>query len=114
MSKVIVVDFDQTINSSRYGQLGKPTKGVKEAFQKFKDMGFEIHILSCRTSPDVHRHPIDRQEEVREMIGYLDLYEIPYDVVLNKDKPVAHWYIDDRAIGFRGDWEVVIKEIENE
>lgn len=114
MSKVIICDFDDTICEWAYPDMGEPKEGVKDALQKIKDMGYEIHILSCRTSHEIKKYPIDRQEQVRAMERYLDEHEIPYDEVLNKDKPLAHWYIDDRAIGFRNNWEDVVKEIENE
>ena len=45
------------------------------------------------------------------METYLKKYEIPYDQVLNKDKPIANFYIDDRGIGFRDDWEKVLEEM---
>lgn len=111
--KVIVVDFDKTINSKPYPHIGEPTPGVKEAFQKMKDMGYEIQILSCRTNPEVTKYQIDRQEQCRVMERYLKEYGIPYDVVLSEYKPVAHYYIDDRAIEFNGNWSDVIEKINN-
>lgn len=113
MSKIVVVDFDGTIAEFAYPAIGSPKAGVKEALQKLKDMGYEIKILSCRTDSELHKYPIDRQEQVRMMEVYLKEHEIPYDIVLNKDKPIAEWYIDDRAIGFRDNWEAVVEEIEN-
>jgi len=92
--------------------MGKPTKGVKEALQKIRDKGCYIRIFSCRTSIEVCRHPIDRSEQVRKMEAYLDEHEIPYDEVLNKDKPIGI-YIDDKAIGFRDNWDQVLEEMEN-
>ena len=112
MEKVILVDFDGTICDFAYPEMGKPTKGVKEALQRFQDLGYEVHILSCRTNHELKKYPIDRQEQVRKMEAYLDEHQIPYDKVLNKDKPMATWYIDDRAIGFRNNWKDVVKEIE--
>ncbi len=111
MNKICCIDFDGTICEWAYPNMGEPTKGVKEALEKMKEMDYEIHILSCRTNIEVHKYPIDRQEQVREMERYLHKHKIPFDRVLNENKPVADWYIDDRAIGFRGNWEDVIKEI---
>jgi predicted phosphatase len=112
MEKVCCVDMDGTICEFAYPDFGEPQPGVKEALQKIKDMGYEIEILSCRTNHELKKYPIDRQEQVRMMEEYLNKHEIPYDRVLNKDKPLAIWYIDDRAIGFRDNWEDVVKEIE--
>ena len=94
--------------------MGEPKKGVKEALQKLKVLGYEIHIASCRTNHELKKYPIDRQEQVRAMEAYLEKHEIPYDVVLNNDKALGIWYIDDRAIGFRNNWDEVVKEIEND
>lgn len=114
MNKVVVCDFDGTICVFDYPGMGDPQPGVKEALQKLKDMGYEIHIASCRTNHDLKKYPIDRREQVRAMEAYLDKHEIPYDVVLNNDKALGVWYIDDRGIGFRGDWNKVVEEIEDE
>lgn len=114
MSKIVVCDFDGTICEFAYPQMGKPKEGVREALRAIKDMGYEIHILSCRTDSDLHKYPIDRQEQVRLMKEYLEAHEIPYDEVLDQDKPIAAWYIDDRGIGFRNNWEEVVEEIRNE
>ena len=111
--RIVAVDFDGTICDFEYPDMGKPKDGVKEALQKIRDLGYRIHIFSCRTNLEIKKYPIDRQEQVRKMEAYLDEHEIPYDEVLNKDKPLAIWYIDDRAIGFRNNWMDVVKEIED-
>lgn len=113
MNKIAVIDFDGTITSSSYPDTKEPQRGIKEALTKMQRMGYDIHILSCRTSPDLFPHPIDRQEQVRLMKQYMDKYELPYDQILNKDKPIAHIYIDDRGVGFRGDWDKVVEEMES-
>ena len=111
MDKICVVDFDGTICEFAFPEMGEPKKGVKEALTKIREMGYEIHIFSCRTNVELFKHPIDRQEQVREMKKYMDKFEIPYDQILNKDKPLGHIYIDDRAIGFRDDWEKAVEEM---
>ena len=113
MNKVAIIDFDGTITHFSYPEMGDPQPGVKEALQKIKDMGYEIHIASCRTNHELKKYPIDRTMQVRAMEEYLNEHEIPYDVVLNNDKALGVWYIDDRGIGFRGDWSKVVEEIEN-
>lgn len=110
---VIVIDFDNTICEENFPEIGTPKKGVKEALKKLKEMGYEIYIHSCRTSHELFKYPIDRLEQVRKMEKYLNENEIPFDLVLNEFKPLASVYIDDRAIGFRGDWEKVVNEIKN-
>lgn len=111
MGKICCIDFDGTCCDMKYPEIGDPKPGVKEALTKIREMGFEIHIFSCRTNPEVTKYLIDRIQQVRLMEEFLDKYEIPYDKVLNENKPLARVYIDDRAIGYRGDWEKVIKEM---
>ena len=111
MSQVVVVDMDNTICNWSYPGFGDPKPGVAEALQEIKDMGYEVHILSCRTSHELRKHPIDRQEAAREMERFLKQHDIPYDRVLVEFKPVAHVYIDDRGIGFRDDWKKVVEEL---
>jgi len=114
ISKIITVDFDGTICDFNYPNIGAPKEGVKEALRELKDMGYEIHILSCRTNPELKKYPIDRQEQVRMMEKYLTDHDIPFDVVLNEFKPLALFYIDDRAIEYRGDWKEVIRKVKND
>lgn len=114
MGKVLIIDFDGTIAKfENWPNMGEPEKGVKEALHKLKDMGYEIHIASCRTNHELKKYPIDRRDQVRAMERYLNDNEIPYDVVLDNDKALGVWYIDDKGIGFRGDWDKVVEEIED-
>jgi hypothetical protein len=111
MERIACVDFDGTITHFSFPEMGEPQPGVRENLQKLKDMGYTIHIYSCRTNIDLYPSLDAREKSVQNMKDYLDEHEIPYDKVLCNDKPLAIWYIDDRSIGFRGNWEDVIKEI---
>jgi len=109
--KVAVIDFDGTICDHAFPECGEPKSGVAEALKKLQDKGYEIHILSCRTCVDLNKHPIDRREQIKTMEAYLNEHSIPYNVVLNKDKPIADVYIDDRAIGFRDNWDAIVESL---
>lgn len=95
---LIAVDFDHTLVC-----LDKPIPGAKEAMQKLKDMGHNILIHSC-----------NNPEWIRKVLSN---NEIPYDYIWgdsehDKGKPVCAAYIDDRGIGFDGDWDKAIQEVE--
>ena len=113
MKPVICVDFDHTMNNASYPDIEKPIKGAKEALQEIKNLGFDIHICSCRTNHEVSASIIERLEQIKKMKKFLDDNKIPYDKILNNDKPVAYAYIDDRGIGFRDNWKETIKELKN-
>ena len=110
MEKIANIDFDNTICEWAWPDMGEPKEGAKEALQELRDMGYYIRIFSCRTSHEVFKNPIDRQEQVRKMEAYLDEYKLPYDEVLNINKPLGI-IIDDSAIGYKNNWEEVIKEL---
>ena len=110
MEKVLNIDFDGTIADFSFPSMGEVKKGAKEALIKMKEMGYYIRIFSCRTSEEVFKYPIDRQQQVRKMEDYLTKNEIPFDEVLNINKPIGI-FIDDNAIGFRGDWKKALEEI---
>jgi hypothetical protein len=110
MQQIVNIDFDGTIVDFEYPAMGEIKKGAKEAIQKLKDHGYYIRIFSCRTSEEVFKWPIDRQTQKRKMEQYLDEKEIPYDEVLNINKPIGI-FIDDNAVGFRNDWDKALKDL---
>jgi hypothetical protein len=108
-----VIDFDGTIAEwAKYPDPGPPIPGAKEALQALKDQGYDIVILSARTSDEVSKFPIDKEMEKRRMEEYLIEHKIPYDEVSKGGgKPPAQFYIDDRGVEFDGDWTKVLNRI---
>ena len=100
--KVLAVDFDGTIVnwSGSITPLGSPTDGVVDALKAFKLLGFKILIYSCRNNITFSG------ESYIAMKQYLDDNQIPYDEIDDgkNGKPVATYYIDDRAIRFDNNW----------
>jgi len=111
MKPVVLIDLDGTLCDHAFPEIGPIKPGVKKALQEIRDLGFEIHICSCRTNHEVSISIIERLEQIKKMKKFLDDNEIPYNKILNNDKPVAYAYIDDRGIGFRDNWENTIKEL---
>lgn len=105
---VVAVDFDHTIHNPDDREpgyrMGKPYPGAKEALEEFRRVGARIVIHTCRArTPDgVWDGPwIGTAKHVEDWLNY---FGIPYDEVTAL-KPVAHAYIDDKAVAFEGDWE---------
>jgi phosphoglycolate phosphatase-like HAD superfamily hydrolase len=114
-TKTIIVDFDGTIAEYHGwingGEIGKPTNGVREALRKLKDNGYKIIIQTTRTNISF-RNEKDAVLEFDRVSKWLKVNKIPYDeICLEKGKPIAMFYIDDRGIRFNGNWEEITKFI---
>lgn len=107
----ICIDFDGTIYD--WGN-DKLIDGAKEGLKKLNENGIEINIFSCRTSHEFRSYPIDRKQEIIFMESFLNENDVPFDRILDVDKPVADLYLDDRAIKIDNNWEEVVTHIINE
>ena len=94
----IAVDFDHTLVD-----VAEPLPGAKEAMQKLHEAGFHIMIYSCN-NPDWIRKVLNTHEIYYDSIfdGYTDG---------KSHKPVCFAYIDDRGVGFDGDWDKAVQEV---
>ncbi len=110
--KRICIDFDGVIHkySRKYhdGSIyDRPTEGVREFLLKLKDMGYCIFVHTSR--PLASDNP---EGAIRLMEKWLKRWKIPYDFITMIKVP-ANAYIDDRAIRFTGDWNYVMKELDD-
>lgn len=98
MKQTVVFDFDGVIHSYTSGWKGEtvipdpPVPGIKEAIDEIRAAGYEVVIVSTRTSTPAG------YQAVRI---WLDQHGIVVDGV-SAEKPPAIVYIDDRAICFDG------------
>ena len=99
----ICIDLDKTIaQDAEYPKIGEPIEGAKEALAKFKEMGYNIVIYSCRG---------DTEEGLELVREWLDKYEIPFDSIFEGKKPFSKYFIDDKAIKYTS-WSDVLKQVE--
>lgn len=115
-TRTIAVDFDGVIHLYSKGfQDGtiydKPVPGVRDAMQQMKAKGFKLYIFSTRSNKIFHKK--DSIDQNKAMEAYLNKHNIPFDRIWSFGKPMADIYIDDRAIGFRGDWQTTLEEVES-
>ena len=109
---VIAVDFDGTICTENFPEIGQLIVAAKRTLKRFKAKGGHIIIWTCRSGQDL-----------QEAIDFLHEYHVPYDTI-NENLPYrikqykadprkvgADMYIDDRNPG-GVDWNLIAKLLE--
>ena len=117
-TKTVAIDLDGTILdfdwdswvSKQMNYFGQPKRGAIRALKLLQQRGFKIIIYTCRTNTRVN--PQYTLGELWMMVEkILEQHKIPFDEVwVETGKPIADYYIDDRAIKFES-WEQVMEEI---
>ncbi|MBM4047176.1 MAG: hypothetical protein FJ279_18895 [Planctomycetes bacterium] len=113
----IVVDFDGTICEHQFPDVGPPKMGVKEALERFRQLGLRIIIHSVRTASywreAAKQDPsLDPDRQAQLIRNYMAEHQLPFDEILMADKPLAIAYIDDNAIRFEDNWWEITQAIE--
>lgn len=108
---IISVDFDNTLVG--YDESGRayPQAGAVDAMKALKGAGCHIVIHTCRIGIALDSGNL--KEELRLIGSMLKDFGISYDEIYLHPKPIADFYIDDRAIRFEGDWEAPVRQIMN-
>jgi len=110
--KVIIIDFDGTLCKNEFPDLGSPEPYVREALLKLKRLGYTIKIHSCRTA--TYWKDRDRWKHYHVILKFMEENQLPWDeIIMNTtmNKPVAKFYVDDRAIQYKGNWLDVVKQV---
>ena len=97
----IMVDLDGVISTEERvfdRPLAKAIPGAREALQELKEAGHTIVIYTARG-----------WAEYNYTKAWLDQHDIAYDAI-QMGKPIAHVWIDDRAIRFR-DWRQTLEDL---
>jgi beta-phosphoglucomutase-like phosphatase (HAD superfamily) len=109
MKRTVVFDFDGVIHSYTSGWKGPniipdpPVPGIKEAIAEIRAAGYEVVVVSTRCA---------FINGLRAIEKYLNKYGIEVDDI-QKEKPPAIVYIDDRAICFDGNPAELLGKIQN-
>lgn len=96
----IAFDFDGTIVTHRYPEMGEVRPGMKKMMAELREAGAEIIIFTGRTSnawPDYKEG--DREKAVKEVNAFLVENDVPFDSIEDgtHGKIPADVYYDDKA-----------------
>lgn len=114
--KTIAIDLDGVI--FKYDEwrgidyFGEPVDGARLALEELKQQGFEIIIYTTRTNPGVNPG-YTKFMLAAKVEKALRQHDIPFDKIELGGKPIAKYYIDDRAIRFNGIWEETLFQIKD-
>ena len=106
----IAVDFDGVVCEYDFPRCGPPRQDIIELLRQLKAKGWKIIIHSSRVNTCWESD--ERRTKIGEMLDLLTFNAVPFDLVwgisindfgwhtdpTNIGKPVAHVYLDDRAV----------------
>lgn len=111
MSKTVVFDFDGVIHSYSSGWQGigvandPPVDGIDEALKQIHEAGYKIAVVSSRCTTSEGRSCVNDYLMTYDLLKYVDL--------ICSEKPPAVVYVDDRAICFDGNPDVLLDKIKS-
>lgn len=105
--KTVVFDFDGVIHSYKSGWQGvtnipdEPVPRIKENIARLRNDGYRVVVVSTRCA---------EPEGMKAVCNYLEKHNIVVDDVY-ADKPPAICYVDDRALRFNGDADMMYRQV---
>lgn len=107
------VDLDGTLlqyesGMGAKGLFGKPMAGAAKAMRELKALGWKVSVFTARIGDG---GPEETQQVANQIAEVLEGYGIPFDDVWIGRKPKADYFVDDKAIPFRGSWDEVLREL---
>jgi len=104
--RTIAVDLDGTIldfSLKAYKGIttfGKVDRDMVKALRRVRAQGWRIIIHSCRVTPLVYtREGYTEADAIALLTEFLKKNDIPFDMIwTGPGKPLARFYVDDRAV----------------
>lgn len=129
----VAIDLDGTLAAwdADHTVCGAWLPGAREAIEELLAQGNNVVVHTCRATWEEGGGLKSVAEFLRSggfapckvvtsggRAIWFDLDERPEDGPHNRvgiwvghGKPIAHWYIDDRAISFRGNWDMTLAQL---
>jgi hypothetical protein len=111
-SNNIAIDFDGVVHTFDKGWhdgtcYGDPIEGSLDAVKSLSRK-YNIIIFSAKVRPD---RPLVNGKTGKELVNeWLERYNLKqYIAEITHEKPRAKFYIDDKALEFKGDWELILE-----
>lgn len=105
-TQTLAIDFDATIvqyDPKDFPKIGEPEPGAVKALNELHNLGYKIMIFSHRTKMPGQKQKVEE---------WLKKYEIPFDSIWEgSGKPNAAYFIDDKGIQYKGNWEEIVRDI---
>lgn len=125
MRPTVAVDFDGVIHGNYQGYAagdlyGDPIPGCRTQLAKLRALGVRIIVHSARCTHKLFRitdelgtvRTVSSPPQSTEVAAWLEKHDICYDELWDSPgKPLADFYIDDRAIRFVS-WEQTFAELQ--
>lgn len=116
--KTLAIDFDGVLHKySRGYQDGtiydEPIEGAKEALKSFVDAGWRVVIFTTRLNDEVNKDVFTQYDAMLTWLFNNGFSEGIHYHELTGKKPLAKYYIDDRAVRFTN-WDLTIKFLEDD
>ena len=109
---VIMIDFDGTLCTWSYPEMGEPEPGARHFMKALIRQGFLPIIWSCRFSPEFNTEA-EAAKEIERVAQWCVTHNIPYHAIDSghNGKALCLAYVDDRGIGYRGNFDPVLRQI---
>lgn len=100
---IIAVDFDGTIATDRFPEIGEPIFFAIECLREFKKVGHKLILWTCREDSPERKYLTEAVEFCRERGIEFDAVnentpDSPFNLLGKSRKVYADFYIDDKSL----------------